>query len=133
MAEAKFDPAEFARTVERVADGEDLVDWSNPAPKFDPQIHRDVRADAIRGRKIEDYRQALEYHGLKYIPAHRLGVWNNMTPHTEGQWVHPDFDLQLAFTESDILSMFPLGAEELHEWITEQKRMLSARRAGLVL
>jgi hypothetical protein len=133
MAEAKFDPAEFARTVERMADGQDLADWSNPAPKFDPKLHKDVRDDAIHGRTIDAYRRALEHHGLKYIPAHRLGVWNDMTPHTEGQWVHPDFDLKLAFTETDVLSMFPGGGEELHDWITDLKRRLSARRAGIVL
>ncbi len=133
MAAPKPDLAEFARTLERVAADQDLGDWSNPAPKFDPKLHKDVRDDAIHGRKIEDYRQALERHGMRYIPAHRLGFWNNMTPHTEGQWVHPDYDLKLAFTETDVLSMFPLGAEELFTWIQEQKTRLAARRAGLVL
>lgn len=131
----KFDEAEFLRTLEKVAADQDLQDWSNPAPRFDPQVAKDVRDEKLRGNKIDRYRQALEGLGLRWVPARALGAWNNGTPHREGMWIHPDYDLQMAFTNDDVLQLFPgeSGPEDLWNWAMDKKQRLAARRAGLLL
>lgn len=135
MADSKFDEAEFLRTLEKVAADKDIADWSNPAPRFDPQVAKDVRDEKLRGNKIGRYKQALEGHGFQWVPPKALGVWNNGAPHQEGMWIHPDYDLQLAFTSDDVLQLFPgtTGPEDLWNWVTDKKQRLAARRAGLLL
>ena len=132
MANSNFDPAEFARTVERIANEEDKGEIR---PRFDPQVHKDVREDALRGRKIGEYRQALENLGFHFIPAHRLnevlGGWSDGSPHREGMWIHPDYDLQLAFTSDDILAHFS-SPQNFWEWVHEQQVRTAAVRAGLI-
>lgn len=129
---AQFDDAEFARTLERVAADQDAADWSNPKPKLDPQVHRDVRDEALRGRKIGDFHQALRACGMRWIPKERLGFWQDGTPHREGMWVHPDPDMHVAFTEDDIVMYFPAGPEEFWGWISKKAEKLAWQRAGLV-
>ena len=131
----KFDGAEFLRVLDRVAEDEDLADWSNPKPRLDSKLRKDVRDDAVRGDRIERYKQALESVGMVLVPPQALGAWNNGQPHTEPLWIHPDYALQIAFSEDDILTLFKgdSGPQELHEWVTDKQRRLAARRAGIVL
>lgn len=132
---ANFDPAEFARTLERVAADRDADGWG--PSKDDPKLRKDVRDDAIRGRKIDDYRQALEAVGMRWVPAAKLnlllGGWNDGTPHRVGMWIHPDYHLQCAFTEDDILTHFPGGPEQFFNWMVNRQRRLAAQQAGLIL
>lgn len=129
----KFDEAEFLRTLEKVAADKDLGDWSTP--RLDPQVAKDVRDEKLRGNKIERYVKALSGLGFVLVPPEALGAWNDGQPHREAMWVHPDYDLQLAFTDDDVLQLFPgdTGPEDLWNWVTEKKRNLAARRAGLLL
>jgi len=128
----KFDEAEFMRALERVAKDTDLGETPSA---FDPKLAKDVRDDKLRGNKIGRYVQALEGSGLVLVPARALGAWNNGQPHEEAMWIHPDYDLKVAFTEDDILQFFPgdTGPEDLWNFMTEKKRRLSAERAGLLL
>lgn len=128
MAEGpKIDEAELARTIEKLANGQ-ASDWSNPAPRFDPQVHKDMRDDALHGRSASSFKQALEASGWKWVPADRLGTfgdgrWNDGSRHTVGMWVNSK--IGAAFTEDDIVMYFPEGPEELFKWT-------AARRATLI-
>lgn len=127
----EFDEAEFWRTVEAIA-AERPDEWSNPKPQFDPKLAKDVRDDKLRGNKIGRYEQALRALGMVRLHPKQLGRWNDGRPHAEAMWVHPDRDLQLAFTETDVMAFFE-GPKELYEWATRLKMELAAKRAGLVL
>lgn len=118
----QFDPAEFARTLDRVAQGKDASS-ETMRPKFDPQVRKDVADEAIRGRKIEDFHRALEQNGWVYVPSHLLPPYKNGMPQPVGLWKHP---IVGALTEEDITSMFPGGPEEFDFWtkdIAFKKRM----------
>lgn len=124
-----FNQAEFNATLERVARGEDHGQ-ENPQPGFDARLHRDVRADAVRGRKIEDYRTALEAQGFEYCPVEAMLPWEDGTPKTDAEW--RSRRLRLAFTETDILTMFR-GPEDFFVWCEKQKLMRRAAKSGLVI
>lgn len=128
---ARFDEAEFARSLERVAADMGLGD-DNPRPAFDPKLAKDVRDEKLRGNKIDRYSQALSSLGMVWLPKEALGVWNDGRPHTESMWIHPDPGMRVAFTESDILQLFS-GPEDLYLWMKAKERELAARRAGIIL
>lgn len=133
MSQPKFDEAEFLRTLERLAADQGYGDWTPSA--YDPKVARDARDEKLRGNKIGRYVQALEGLGLVLVPPQALGFWNDGRPHRESMWIHPDYDMQLAFTDDDVLQLFPgeSGPEDLWTWVTQRRQRLAAQRAGLVL
>lgn len=119
MVKPGFDGAEFRATLERMTSGTDHG-ISVTQPSFDPALHRDVTADAVAGRKIDDFKQALEALGFLFWPANKLLPYADGTPHAEGEW-RCGGPPRMAFTVTDVLSMFPGGPQELHEWVTDQR------------
>lgn len=128
MAQSQFDPAEFARTIGRVAQGQGHGDV-NQTPAFDPKLRKEYVEAAIAGRKIEDYRPALENLGFKFIPADRLRRYDNGAKHAEGEWRNEN--VRLAFTDADILGGFPGGPEEFATWVEELKTKRRLQAMGL--
>lgn len=130
---ADFDEAEFHRALGRVLQDQETIDWGHATR--DPKLEKDVRDDKLRGNKIERYAQALEGLGMVLVPPQALGLWSDGSPHQEPLWIHPDFDLQVAFSEDDILQLFPgdSGPEDLWNWVKEKQQALAARRAGILL
>jgi hypothetical protein len=110
-----FDAAEFARTIERVRQGQDLT---APQPIFDPKQHQDAVAEAVRGRKIADYRQALGNGGFTYWPPNALPTLQDGRKQTRGLWRNNY--LRKAFTTEDVLAWFETP-EDLWKWIQKQK------------
>lgn len=140
MAEpAPFNPEEFARTMQALKEGTSSAD-TPMRPDFDPLQHREVVAEAVHGRRIEDYRQALERAGFVYWPAHSIPPGCESTnplepsrPLVEGQWRRPaDARLprRLALTDANVTSWFS-GPEDLWKWLSElanQQRVRQNRK-----
>lgn len=130
MIDAKqFNPAEFAATLQRVAGGVDHGQ-SNAQPAFDAAMHAEVVEACLQGRKIEDYKQALESQGFSYYPPALLARWGNGERKTEGEWRNTQ--MKMAFTDRDVLSCF-ITPESLWTWCETQRLMRKAALAGLVL
>ena len=125
----EFNSAEYHATLVRMLAGQDAA-AENPQPGFDPQLYRDVRAEAVRGRRIEDYRPALEAEGFEFFPARALSTWADGQPKTEPEW--RSRRLRMAFTETDILTMFR-GPEDFCQWCERQQMERRMRASGLVL
>jgi hypothetical protein len=128
MKPPSFNQAEFAATLDRMKGGTDhsLVPF---APRFDPILRREVQADAIAGRKIDDYHRALESQGFMFWSPERLPPLRDGRVRTEGEWRNRR--LRMGFTDSDILTMFPGGPQEFFEWCNAQKlklRIQASRR-----
>jgi len=124
-----LDMPQFLETLGRMAQGRDH--GSVPQrPDKDAKVERDVIDSFVQGRKIEDYKQALEYHGFIYVPADRLPTLRDGTRATEGQW--RSVSLRMAFTENEVLAHFPRGPEEFDVWCQGQLRARAAR-SGLIL
>lgn len=131
MGKQEFDQAEFLRTLERVAEERGYGDQPMHSA-FDPKLAKDVRDEKLRGNRIERYEQALRSLGMVWLPKEALGVWNDGTPHKESMWIHPDKDMHVAFTETDILQLFS-GPEDLWLWVKDKEKRLACQRAGVIL
>jgi hypothetical protein len=129
VAGEKFDAEAFGRTLARMAQEQDHGS-TNPRPLFDGQLHKDVVDDAIHGRKIADYRTALEAGGFAWYPPASLPAWNTGQPRTEGEWRNPK--LRLAFTASEITARFETP-EVFFQWLEHHRLKLRAARLGLAL
>lgn len=124
---APFNAEEFARTLQAIKDGTSAAD-TPMRPGFDPIQHREVVAEAQHGRRIEDYRRALERAGFTYWPANSIPPGCESTnplepsrPLVEGQWRRPaDARLprRLALTDSQVTAWFT-GPQELWEWLKQ--------------
>lgn len=136
MAEpAPFNPEEFARTLQALKDGTSAAD-APMRPGFDPIQHREVVAEAQHGRRIEDYRQALERAGFTYWPANSIPPGCESTnplepsrPLVEGQWRRPaDARLprRLALTDSQVTAWFS-GPEDLWKWLKDMANQTRVR------
>jgi hypothetical protein len=128
VAGPRFDEAAFGETLARIARGQDHGSV-NQTPAFDPKLRREHLEAAISGRKIIDYRAALENTGFSFVPAKYL-------PRIDGRLQKDDLwrntQLRLAFTEDEILGGFP-GPEEFVTWIEECRLRRRAQMAGLLL
>ena len=140
----RFDPEAFARTMRALKDGTSAADV--PArPLFDPVQHRNVVEDAIHGRRIEDYRVALERGGFTFWPKGSIPLGCTAMsptepprPLLEGQWRRPadrKLNRRLALTDAQVTAWFATP-EELWKWLenlatTEQR--LAKRQASLPL
>lgn len=129
MARPRFDPAEFMKTLERMTRNQDAA-FENPKPDFDAKLHREVVAQAVRGRRIEDYKQVLSAFGFLYFPAGRLPPFVDGSRRKDGEW--RSARLQMAFTENDILANYS-GAEDFAKWCERQVMQKRAAKAGIVL
>lgn len=121
----QFDPAEFRRTLDRMAEGNDFGQ-TDFRPEFNPRLQEEVARECIHGRRIEDFKKALEAQGFEYTPPHLLPVWNNGLPRTEGEWRCTA--LQMSFTEENILSMFD-SPQVFWEWAESRKNLRKIRAA----
>lgn len=117
MGRPRFDPAEYRRTLERVAQREGFGD-SPAIPGFDPKQHAELMEAAAQGRKPEDYRQVMEAHGFLRIPA---GVMLNGRPVPQAIWRRewPELNLKYAFTDQDLVTGYR-GPEDFDAWLREQ-------------
>jgi hypothetical protein len=135
-APAPFNPEEFARTMQALKEGTSAAD-SPMRPTFDPVQHREVVAEAVHGRRIEDFRQALERAGFVYWPANSIPPGCESTnplepsrPIVEGQWRRiPDARLprRLALKEAQVLAWFS-GPEELWTWLRTMANQTRVRQ-----
>ena len=67
----QFNPEEFAATIARVSQGTDHG-IANQRPDYDHKQAREFKASAVGGRKIADYKPALEAMGFTFVPAEYL-------------------------------------------------------------
>ena len=118
VAGDRFDPVEFAATMNRLTDrkgyGDEVI-----KPKFDPVQFVEARAEAEHGRRIQDYVTALERAGFVFWPANSIPP-GCLNPLMEGQWRRrPDRRVprRIAMTDSDVSSWFPEGPEQLWTWL----------------
>ena len=137
--DSRFNPAEFSATImDRLRNGHGFGD--GPArPDFDPAQHREIVSEAVHGRRIEDYRQALERAGFRYYPTGSIppGCEANGSmpdrPLVEGQWRRPpsrNIKTPLAMTDDQVTSWFS-SPEEFWRWMIElatKERVANARR-----
>lgn len=125
----EFNPVEFGATLARMREGADAA-YENPQPGFDSRAHREILGDAARGRNPADYKMALEAQGFEFVAAQALLPWEDGRPKTEGEW--RSFRLKLAFTESDLLTMFR-GPEDFFLWCEKLKLKRRAARSRLLV
>jgi hypothetical protein len=131
----QFNPSEFAATIERLRASMGHGDMGTLRPDFDPKLDADVAADAVRGRRIEDYKVALEALGFRYTPAERLppyrDQWGRVVGfHTDGEWRCER--LRAAFTDREVLRRFASP----EEFVTWMEQVVTAKRlaaSGLYL
>lgn len=123
-----FDPAEFHRTLERMAEGTDYGQ-TDPRPEFNARLQEEVARESIHGRRIEEYQKALEGQGFVFVPAHLLPGWNNGRPRTEGEWRCQA--MKMSFTEENVLSMFETP-QVFWEWAEQRKNLnkIAAEKAA---
>ncbi len=129
MAARESDEAALRATLERIRRGQDHG-LDTIRPRFDPQVYADVVDDAVHGRRIEDYKQALEKAGFRYYSPRELPLWADGKERTEGEWRH--VGLRLAFTENEIVSKFA-SAEDFWTWLQRYGMRHRAARSGLIL
>lgn len=128
MKRPAFDAAEFQATLARLKAGTDYGSDKNRV--FDPVLHRDVIAESVKGRKIENYKVALEAMGFRYIPPTHLPPYPNGSMHTEGEWRCSRY--RMAFTDNEVLAWFA-SPEELVKWVQRAVLKKQMQRAGLVM
>ena len=125
----ELNPAEFAATLARMRERSDAA-FENPQPGFDPYLYREVRADAAQGRNPADYKTAMEAQGFEFLPVEALLPWDDGKPKTEGEW--RSSRLRLAFTESDLVTMFR-GPEDFFLWCEKLKLQKRAAKSRLLI
>jgi hypothetical protein len=96
-------------------------------PAFDPVQHREVVADAQHGRRVEQFKQALERAGFSYWPANSIPPGCESTnplepsrPILEGQWrraADKQLPKRLALTDAQVAAWFS-GPKEFWKWMT---------------
>lgn len=133
-----FNPAEFSATMDRLRNGQGFGDGP-VRPDFDPLQHREHVTEAVHGRRVEDYRQALERAGFRYYPMGSIPPGCEASgampdrPLIEGQWRRPPsrhIKTALALTDAQVTSWFS-GPEEFWRWMQEmatKERAATARR-----
>ena len=136
----RFNPEEFERTMQALRDGTSAADMP-VRPMFDPVQHRNVVEESVHGRRIENYRTALERAGFVFYPKGSIPPGCQSTnplepprPIMTGQWRRlPSGTLQgLAFTDDQILSWFQTP-EDFWRWIkdmTTKPQMQAKRQAS---
>lgn len=131
----QFSHDEFVATIARLRAEMGHGDTGTLRPDFDPRLDRDVRSDAVKGRKIQDYKVALEAIGFRYTPADKLPPYRDqffriVGFHAEGEWRFER--MRLAFTDREILQRFASP----EEFVTWMEKVVTAKRlaaSGLYL
>lgn len=124
----QLDPAEFARTLQRVRDGKD-VGMEDQRCRVDSRQLAEIHKDRGGGRSPAIYRKALEYHGFKYVPAMLRAPDEMGRPHLEGEWRHNG--LRFALGEFQLTRDFPGGPQQLDTWLREMKAAKARSRTRL--
>ena len=124
--------AAFQRIAERRGHGDGKI-----RPDFDPVLSRDVVDACLSGRKIENYRPALEHFGFRYTPPERLPPYDDGRFRDVGEWRNPralraNGARGLAFTDHDILSQFP-SPEAFATWMEKHNTAARLAAVGLFL
>lgn len=114
-----FDQAEFTNTLDRLRLNPNVDVGQNARPVIDLRAQAEHMAEAISGRKIGDYKQALERGGFGFIPAANLPRLQNGKRPTAGQWRNPR--LRAALTNYDVVSWFATP-KDLWTWIESRLR-----------
>lgn len=127
MSKADDQEREFEASLDRARRG---ITDAPMRPNFDPKLHSDVVADAVKGRKIADYKQALEALGFRYVQAHQLAPYPTGRPHEHGEWRCNQ--LRLAWTDQEILTFFKTP-QELVEYVNKYQLKRRAARSGILL
>lgn len=134
MLPSRFNPEEFQRTVQALREGTSAADMV-ARPAFDPTQHREMVSEAVHGRRVEDYRTALERGGFTYYPAGAIPPGCEATspldpprPIPEGQWRRPAGGglPRLALTDAQVTAWFS-GPEELWTWLQNLKNDPAAK------
>jgi hypothetical protein len=126
----KFDPAELARTLERMTQGKDFGQGEQ-RPEFDHKLHKDVVDASVRGRRVEEYKQVLDHYQFSYFPADKCPRLQNGQHPTEGQWRSQKY--RMAFTSDEVCAHFPAGPMEFDQWMKKQILKRRAAVSGLLL
>ena len=134
----RFNPEEFERTMRALKDGTSCADV--PArPLFDHAQYRNVVEDAVHGRRVEDFKVALERGGFTFWPKGSIPPGCESTnplepprPLVEGQWRRPadrKLPKRLALTDAQVAAWFS-SPEEFWTWLTTMatKEQLQAKR-----
>ena len=127
MAEGeRFDPEGFAQTMRALQDGTSCADV--PArPLFDAAQYRNVVEDAVHGRRVEDFKVALERGGFTFFPKGSIPPGCEAQglepprPLVEGQWRRPadrKLPKRLALTDAQVTAWFS-SPQEFWEWLTQ--------------
>jgi len=133
---SQFDQAEFAAAMERIAEGTSPADVPM-RPPFDWRQHLDVVDECRHGRKVDDYKQALERAGFVRWPAGSIppgcqsrGSFDPPRPLMEAQWRRPaDRNLpNLAITDDQVVSWFS-SPEEFWQWLMKMRDQAKTRAA----
>lgn len=138
---SRFDPEEFQRTMEALRDGTSAADMV-ARPEFDAAQARNFVEDAQHGRRIEQYRSALERGGFTYWPKGAIppgcearSPFEPPRPLLVGQWRRPadrKLPKPLALTDAQVVAWFATP-EELWSWLkdlaTVERRRLQRQDA----
>ena len=133
---SKFDPAEFASAMERIAEGTSAADVPM-RPPFDWRQHQDVVEECRHGRRVKDYQQALERAGFVRWPAGSIppeclstSLVEPPRPLMEAQWRRPASNNlpNLAITDDQVASWFS-SPEELWTWLTKLRDQAKTKAA----
>jgi hypothetical protein len=137
MLPSQFDQREFAEAMSRLAEGTSPADQPM-RPGFDLQQHLEVVAESVHGRRIDDFKVALEragftlYHKGAIPPGcgsrHLL---DPPRPLLEAQWRRPAdrvYGTNLAMTEAQVCSWFE-SPEAFWTWMTGLVRQWRVKQA----
>lgn len=118
---------EFAATLARMAGSKDHGQMV-ARPKFDFKEAQERAKESGKGRKVADYKIALEHEGFTYVPKHCLPPFQNGFPQPVGLWRNDG--MKLALTDDDVVGWFETP-EELVRWVEKERMTRRLSRAGL--
>lgn len=133
---SQFDPESFAATMAALKDGTSAAD-EVARPGFDPGQYKQAVEEGHHGRRIEQYRMALERAGFAYWPKGSIPPGCEGTefepprPLLEGQWRRPPnrfLPMRLALTETQIPAWFSTP-EEFWKWYMNLANAEKAKKA----
>ena len=131
----RFDPDEFSRTMRALQDGTSAADIPC-RPMFDHAQYKNVVEDAVHGRRVEDFKIALERGGFRFWPKGSIPPGCESTnplepprPLGEGQWRRPadrKLPKRLALTDAQVAAWYS-SPEDFWRWLTT----MATREQGL--
>lgn len=133
---SQFNPEEFAATMSAIKDGTSPAD-DVARPDFDAVQYQQAVSEGQHGRRIDQYKQALERAGFTFWPRGSIppgcegtNILEPPRPLMEAQWRRPAdrrLPKRLAFTEAQIPAWFATP-EELWKWLENLANAEQANR-----